>query len=159
MPDFLKTAWDGLVNFAVGTVKLIGKGLKAVADAIGLSSLPLHVIRGDASLAHASKAAATHVVSQATLIKTGAVTKAAAAKVETVAVKCGLAKVAALCAKITAASSVAVGTTVVAAGLCILFVGAVWFVKRLVKKATEFIETLSAVEDTEETVEGLALVA
>ena len=67
---FLKKLWDGLVHV-----------VKAVADAVGLTALPLHVIRGDASLASACKAAVPHVVSQANIVKTGAVTKAVVAKV------------------------------------------------------------------------------
>jgi hypothetical protein len=132
---------------------------KAVADAMGLSALPLHVIRGDASLANACKATATHMASQSHLAAVGAKTQVGFAKAGTIVLKCGLSKVAALCAKVAATSSVTVGTAVVAAGLCVLFVGAVWIVKRIVKKAAEFIETLSAVEDTDVTVEGLALVA
>ena len=40
-----------------------------------------------------------------------------------------------------------------------MFVGVVWLVKHLIRKASEFIETVSAVEDTEVTLDGLALVA
>ncbi len=95
------------------------------------------------------------MVSKAGIVKTGAAAKAAVAKVGTIASKCGLAKVAGACAKIAGASSIAVGTTVVAAGLFVLFVGVVWIVKRVIKKAGEFIDTLSAAHDAEDAFEGL----
>jgi hypothetical protein len=145
---FLKMIWDGLVHV-----------VKAVADAVGITALPLHVIRGDASLASACKAAVPHVVSQATVVKTGAVTKAVVAKVGAGAAKIGMAKLAAWCASLAPVAPVAVGTAVIGTGLCIAFVGLVWLVKRAIKKFGEFIEAVSAVEDTETTVVGLALVA
>jgi hypothetical protein len=52
-----------------------------------------------------------------------------------------------------------VGTAVIAASLCALFVGAVWFAKRATKKTAEIIETLLSVEDTIVTIKGLALAA
>jgi hypothetical protein len=97
------------------------------------------------------------MVSQANIVATGAVTKAAVSAVGTAATKLGMAKVAAWCACLVPVSPVAVGTAVIGAGLCVLFVGAVWLAKRAVNKAAaEFIETLSAVEDTWRTVGGLA---
>ncbi len=135
--------------------RFVGKCLRAVGDAVGLSALPLHVIRGDASLAAACKATVPYMVSQANIAATGAVTKAAVCKVGTLATKVGMAKLAACCASLAPVSPVAVGTAVIGAGLCILFVGAVWLAKRAVKKVAEFIETLSAIEDT--WVEGMAL--
>ena len=145
---FLKKLWDGLVHV-----------VKAVADAGGLTALPLHVVRGDASLASACKAAVQHVVSQANIVKTGAVTKAVVAKVGSGAAKIGMAKLAAWCASLAPVAPVAVGTAVIGTGLCVAFVGIVLLVKRAIKKTTDFIETLSAIEDTETTAVGLALVA
>jgi hypothetical protein len=149
---FFQRAWSAAVTAA----KFVGKCLRAVADAVGLSALPLHVIRGDASLAAACKASVSHMVSQANIVATGAVTKAAVSAVGTAATKLGMAKVAAWCACLAPVSPVAVGTAVIGAGLCVLFVGAVWLAKRAVKKAPEFIKTLSAIEDTWVTVGGLA---
>jgi hypothetical protein len=95
-------------------------------------------------------------VSQANIAATGAVTKAAVSGVGTAATKLGMAKVAAWCACLAPVSPVAVGTAVIGAGLCVLFVGAVWLAKRAIKKAAaELIETLSAVEVTWVTFKGL----
>jgi uncharacterized membrane protein len=46
--------------------------------------------------------------------------------------------------------------TLVGVGLCILFVGAVWILKRAVKETERFIETISGVEDTGGMIEDFA---
>ena len=99
------------------------------------------------------------MVSQANIAAAGAVTKAAVSEIGAFATKVGMAKLAVWCASSAPVSPVAVGAAVIGAGLCVLFVGAVWLGKRAIKKAAEFIETISAVEDLWGTVEGLALPA
>jgi hypothetical protein len=157
--DCAKAAWDGLVDLAIGAGKLVIAGLKAVGQAIGISALPLHIIRGDDSLAHAATAFTEHAVSETVRMKTGVAVKAGAAKASALASKAGLAKLAALFGKVSLAGSVAVGTTIWATGFVLAFVGVIWLAKRAVKKLGEFIEVVSAVEDTDATAEGLALVA
>jgi hypothetical protein len=150
-----KRMWNGFKNCVVETAKFLFECAKKVADAVGLTALPLAVIRHDASLASACKAMVPHVASKATVLKTGAVTKAAVAKVG--AAKIGMAKLAAWCAGLAPVAPAAVGTAVIGTGLCIAFVGIVWLLKRAIKKFGDFIEVLSDVEDAEST--GLALVA
>lgn len=152
---FFQRAWSAAVTAA----KFAGKCLHAVADAVGISALPLHVIRGDASLAAACKAAVPYLVSEPTIVSTGTVTKTTGAKIGTLATKCGISKLSAWCASLAPVSPMVVGTAVIAAGLCALFVGAVWLAKRATKKAAEVIETFSSLEDTFVTFEGLAPVA
>jgi hypothetical protein len=152
---FFQRAWSAAVTGA----KFVGKCLHAVADAVEISALPLHVIRGDASLAAACKAAVPYVVSEARIVSTGTVTKTAVAKIGTLATKCGISKLSAWCASLAPVTPIMVGTAVIAASLCALFVGAVWFAKRATKKTAEIIETLLSVEDTIVTIKGLALAA
>jgi hypothetical protein len=152
---FFQRAWSAAVTAA----KFVRKCLHAVADGVGLSALPLHVIRGDASLAAACKAAVPYVVSEAKIVSTGTVTKTAVAKIGTLATKCGISKLSAWCASLAPVTPMVVGTAVIAAGLCALFVGAVWFAKPATKKMAEMIKTLSSIEDTVITIKGLALAA
>jgi hypothetical protein len=156
---FWKRALKGLKNCAVKTCRFLLECAKAVANAVGLTALPLAVIRHDASLASACKAMVPHVASEATIAKTGAVTKAFVAKVGTGVGKIGMAKLAAWCASLASVAPAAVGTAVIGTGICIAFVGIVWLVKRAIKKFGDFIEVLADVEDTETTAVGLALVA
>lgn len=149
---FFQKVWSAIVT----TAKYMGKCMNAVADACGISGLPLHAIKGDASLAHAAKHVTETMVSKATLTKIGVDVQFVAAKGVTISSKCGLTKVAGLLAKVVAASSLSVGTVVVGVGLTILFVGAVWILKRAVKKAEKFIDALSSVEDTTVTIGDFA---
>jgi len=96
------------------------------------------------------------MVTQANIVATGAVTKVAASKLGIIATKLGMTTVAAWCASLAPVSPVAVGTAVIGAGLFILCVGAAWLAKRAVKKAAEFIETLSAIQNTWVIFKGLA---
>jgi hypothetical protein len=157
--DRAKEAWNALKNLTVKTGRFLLECAKAVANAVGLTALPLEAIRHDASLASACKATVPHAVSQATIVKTGAVTKAAVAKVGAGAAKIGMAKLATWCASLAPVAPAAVGTAVIGTGLCIAFVGFVWLAKRAIKKFGDLIEVLAAVEDTETTAVGLALVA
>jgi hypothetical protein len=134
--------------------KFFAKCAKAVADAVGISSLPLKAIKGDASLAHAAKEVTKTMVSKATLAKIGANAQWVAAKGVTFSTKCGLTKVAGVLTKVVAANALSVGTTLVALGLTALFVGIFWVIKRTIKKTEQFIETLSSAEDTAETIGG-----
>ena len=152
-----KRMWNGFKNFVVETGKFLLECAKKVADAVGLTALPLAVIRHDASLASACKAMVPHVASKAIVVKTGVVTKAVVAKFGAGVGKIGMAKLAAWCASLAPVAPAAVGTVVIGTGLCIAFVGIVWLIKRAIKKFGDFIEVLAAVEDTEST--GLALVA
>ena len=138
-------AWGALVTVA----KFTRKCLNNVSDAMGLSAIPLHVVRHDASLAHACKVAAPHIASNSNLCAVGVVAKSLAAKASAFALKMGLAKVSGFLGQVAAMSSLPVGILVVGLALCILFIGAVRALKRIVKKASEFIETLSDAEDTE----------
>jgi hypothetical protein len=149
---FFQKTW----SIAMTAAKFVGKCMKAMADAVGISALPLHAIKGDVNLAHAAKEVTKTMVSKATLTKIGADVQWVAAKGVIFSSKYGLTKVAGLLTKVVVANAFAVGTTVVGLGLCILFVGAVWTLKRAVKKTEKFIETLSNGEDTAETIEGLA---
>jgi hypothetical protein len=157
--SIFKRMLKGLKNLAVKTGRFLLECVKAVADAVGLSALPLAVVRHDASLASACKATVPHIVSQANIVKTGVVTKAVVAKVGAGVAKIGMAKLAAWCASLAPVAPAAVGTAVIGTGLCIAFVGLVWLAKRAIKKFGDFIEVLAAVEDTETTAVGLALVA
>lgn len=157
--DCAEEAWNATKNLAVNTGRFLLECAKAVANAVGLTALPLEAIRHDASLASACKATVPHVVSQATVVKTGVATKAVVAKVGAGAAKVGMVKLATWCASLAPVAPAAVGTVVIGTGLCIACVGLVWLTKRAIKKFGDFIEVLAAVEDTETTAVGLALVA
>jgi hypothetical protein len=149
---FFQRLWSAIVT----TTKFVGKCMKAITDAAGISGLPLHAIKGDASLAHAAKDVTQTMVSKATLTKIGSDVQCIAAKGVTLSNKRGLTKVAGLFAKVVATHALGVGTVVVGLGLTILFVGAVWTLKRTVKKAEKCIDTLSSVEDTAVTIGDFA---
>jgi hypothetical protein len=155
--DRAKAVWNGLVELTIGAGKLAVKALKSIGEAVGISALPLHIIRGDESLAHASKAFTEHAVSETVRAKTGAAVKAVAVKGKAISLKLGLGKIAAGFGKVAAAGSVAAGTAMWATGFVLAFVGVIWLAKHAVKKLGEFIEVISAVEDADQT--GLALVA
>ena len=152
-------SWDGIVELATAAKDLAIEIAKRVGEAVGISALPLQVVRHDDSLAHAGTAFAKKAVSESVRVKTGAAVKSAA-KAGAVASKLPLmGKVAAACGKVAAASSIAVGTAVWATGFVIAFVGVVWLVKRAIKRLGDFIEVFSAVGDAEKTGEELLAVA
>ncbi len=71
-----------------------------------------------------------------------------------------MSKLSALLGKVVAANTLAVGTTVVGGVLCVLFVGAVWAVRRWwrnkgAEKAKQVIEACSRAEETGEVFGGL----
>ena len=136
-------------------MKLGLKFIRAVADAVGISSLPLSIAKGDASVAKAVKEAVPYLVSEPQVAKAGAVGKSILAKLCFGVSKLGCTNPA-LCIKAATLSSVAVGTAIVAVGIFIAFVGVVWVAKQVVKDLSEIIETMSGIHDIGEVAAELA---
>jgi hypothetical protein len=156
---FMKRLWGGAVRLAINILKAAESCISAVAGAMGISSV-MQTINPDVSLGRASRAVATHVFTQSQLTALGSATQVCAGKLGAAASYCHLTNISLFCAKVCAASSLAIGTTVASASVCVLFVGALWLFKRIVKRLSkdtaEFIEKVPELKSAVDLAEDLA---
>jgi hypothetical protein len=140
---YFQKLWSAIVTGAT----FARNCLNAIGDAINAAAIPLAAINKNTSLAHAAKAVTNSGVSQASLTRIGINVSHFAAKGAVISKKLGFIKMAGVLFKVSAFGSLPIGTTIVAAGLTILFVGVVWLLLRGAKTAKELIETASSGRD------------